>query len=370
MNGDDPRLPWLAFQVVFLDNRYSAWKAFSRLSSVETILSMGRSALVDLGFHPKAAERIASGDAEREAREALAATGTGTTILTYADADYPALLREIPDPPPVLFAAGDVGALAGPCVAVVGARAPTPYGRAVAGRLAADLAARGAVVVSGMARGIDACAHRGALETPGGRTVAVFGCGLDIRYPPENADLAERIRERGALLTELPPGTPPFPQHFPLRNRIISGLSLGLVAVEAAERSGSLISAKLALEQGREVMAVPGNATSPLSRGTNGLIRAGAKLVEGWEDVAEELPPPWRDDLLRQRDEAAPGPPAALNAREDAVIQCLATDAAVHVDELAERTELSVSELLAVLLGLELKGAVLQHPGKYYQRSL
>jgi DNA processing protein len=198
----------------------------------------------------------------------------------------------------------------------------------------------------------------------------VLGSGLDVLYPRVNRGLAEKIMEQGAVLAEFPLETPPLQKNFPVRNRIISGLSLALVVVEAAERSGSLISAGFALDQGREVMAVPGNATSDLSRGTNGLIKAGAKVVETWEDVADELPSPFREKILAERGEKLDNSRDSLSEDESRLMKELPKDAAVHVDELAERTEFPVAGLLALLLGLELRGLVVQYPGKLFQRSM
>jgi len=288
--------------------------------------------------------------------------------LTLDSPGYPGHLREIFDPPFVLYCEGDAETLRNPAVAVVGARRPTPYGRAVAEKIAADLAGRGCVVASGLAAGIDACAHRGALRT--GRTVAVLGCGLDVSYPWENRGLQREIAGRGAVVTEYALETPPLAENFPVRNRIISGLSLGLVVVEAAAKSGSLITAKLALSQDREVMAVPGNVTSALSAGPNGLIRDGARPVGSWEDVAEGLPSPWRENLLARSEEKEQNIGASLSRDELRVLDELAVDVARPIDELAERTGSSVSSLLALLLGLELKGAVVQHPGKEFQRRM
>jgi DNA processing protein len=290
------------------------------------------------------------------------------TLLTLDDPGYPGYLREIFDPPFVLYCEGDVEALRNPAVAVVGARRPTPYGRAVAEKLAGDLAGRGCVVASGLAAGIDACAHRGALSK--GRTVAVLGSGLDVPYPWENRGLHREIAGRGAVVTEFPLGTPPLAENFPVRNRIISGLAIALVVVEAARKSGSLITAKLALSQDREVMAVPGNVTSELSEGPNGLIRDGARPVASWEDVAEALPSPWRENILARGEAKEENSGASLSRDELRLLGELPVDAALPIDELAERTGLSVSSLLALLLGLELKGAVVQHPGKEFQRRM
>ncbi|MCX6559662.1 MAG: DNA-processing protein DprA [Candidatus Aminicenantes bacterium] len=294
-------------------------------------------------------------------------TRNGYSLLTFGDDDYPVALREIYDPPSALYCAGHAEALRGPAVAVVGARHPSAYGKSMAERLAEDLARRGLVVVSGMARGIDTLAHTGALR--GGRTVAVLGSGLGQIYPPENRRLFERIIEGGgAVVTEFPLGGEPLGFHFPLRNRIISGLSLGLVVVEATRKSGSLISAAMALEQGREVMAVPGPATSELSGGTNGLIRIGARLVESWRDVAEELPGPVRDFVFARSPDEPPLLPS-LTAAEEAVLAGLGPDRETTVDETAERTGMTIPELLAALLGLEIKGLAVQGPGKTYRRK-
>jgi DNA processing protein len=253
-------------------------------------------------------------------------------------------------------------------VSIVGARKPTPYGRAVAEKLAFDLASRGMVIVSGLARGIDSVAHWGALR--GGRTVAVMGSGLDVVYPKENRRLFEEILETGAVITEFPLGSSPLGYHFPMRNRIISGLSLAVVVIEATKRSGSLITARLALEQNREVMAVPGNTTSELSRGTNWLVKTGAKLVERWEDVAEELPSPAKDQLLAQAGEKTAQALPSVNADEQKVLALLKTDELTPVDELVEQTEFSVSEILSLSLQLELKGYISQYSGKNFQRKI
>jgi DNA processing protein len=223
------------------------------------------------------------------------------------------------------------------------------------------------VVVSGLARGIDSIAHWGALGS--GRTVAVLGSGLDDVYPPENKGLYRKIAESGTVITEFPPRMPPFGFHFPLRNRIISGLSLATLVVEATRQSGSLITARLALEQNREVMAVPGNLTSGLSRGANWLIKSGAKLVETWEDVVEELPLPLRESLLAPKAREKRTVPA-MSPEERKVFDCLSAEALIHIDELVEAADASVSEMLGLLLSLELKGLVRQVPGKYFQRSL
>jgi len=242
-----------------------------------------------------------------------------------------------------------------PSVAIVGARAASPYGLSVAERLAADLTVAGVVVVSGMARGVDSAAHRGALDAAGA-TVAVLGSGADIIYPPEHAPLADAIAASGVLVSELAPGTPPLPMFFPRRNRIISGLSRAVVVIEAGERSGSLITARLALEQGREVLAVPGNVLSGRNRGAHGLLRDGAKIVESADDILEELG-------------MAPGAPPVPVRETDPVLACLAPGEPSDLDAISERTGLSATRLLARLFELELQGAVSRVGGGRFVRA-
>jgi len=363
----DHRLYWLALNLVLGDNLGPAQRVAERFVPLEEAFGAGPAALRGLGLSEAQAERLSSASLlDDAARELERVEKKGIALLLREDADYPPYLREIYDPPPLLMCAGRVDALSRPGVSVVGSRRPSPYGRAVAERLGRDLAARGLVVTSGLALGIDAAAHWGALRS--GRTAAVLGSGLNVPYPKENAKLMETIvANGGAVVSEYALDAPPLAFHFPLRNRIISGLSRALVVVEAARRSGSLISARLALEQNREVMAVPGNVSSELSAGTNALIQAGAKLVRDWTDVAAELPPPLRDELLASEagggeDRPEPGPEAAR------VLALLREDALADIDELVERTGRSVSEVLTALLDLELKGWVLSHPGKRFQR--
>jgi len=366
---DDRALDWLAFHLTFRSCPAAGRRALERLKTVHELFRARPADLAGLRLPDDAFQAISSGSAlGAAAGELEKIERKGYTLLTFEDPGYPRQLREIYDPPAVLYCEGRTEVLNDPAVAIVGSRRPSPYGRALAGKLAGDLASRGLAIASGLAVGIDACAHWGALKE--GRTIAVLGSGLDVLYPPVNRGLAGKIMERGAVLSEFPLGTEPFRENFPVRNRIISGLSLGLVVVEAAERSGSLISAGFALDQGREVLAVPGNVTSDLSRGTNGLIKAGAKLVEGWQDVAAELPSPWREKLLAEGGEKMDNKPDSLTEAERRLVAELPVDDAVHVDELAERTGQPVAGLLAALLGLELRGLVVQHPGKLFQRSL
>jgi DNA processing protein len=366
---DDRDLCWLAMNFVFYGPGAAARRVLGRFPAVTDIFRARRADLDGLRLDGRAVEAIVTGRAIDRARGELEKIGRKAyTLLTLDSPGYPGYLREIFDPPFVLYCEGDPEVLRNPAVAVVGARRPTPYGRAVAERLAGDLAGRGCVIASGLAAGIDACAHRGALKK--GRTVAVLGSGLDVPYPWENRGLHREIAGLGAVVTELALGSPPLAENFPVRNRIISGLSVGLVVVEAARRSGSLITARLALSQDREVMAVPGNVTSELSAGPNGLIREGARPVASWEDVAEGLPSPWRENLLARREEKEENSGASLSRDERRLLEALPVDAAVPIDELAERTGFPASSLLALLLGLELAGVVVQHPGKEFQRRM
>jgi len=294
--------------------------------------------------------------------------------LTRDDAEYPAHLRGLPEAPDTLHVRGALAERDALAVAVVGSRRATPYGLEVAETLAADLAARGATIVSGLARGIDTAAHRGALRV-GGRTLAVLGCGVDVVYPPENAALAEEIAAHGALLSQFAPGTPPLPHHFPTRNAVIAGLSLAVVVVEAAERSGSLITARLAAELGREVLAVPGRVTAMESRGANRLIQDGAALALGWEDVVAVLPERWKACLdTRERVEAlAPAGPArgdagGLGSAASRRVLALLGEDPLEIDHVIERSGLAAGPVSAALLDLELEGRVRQIEGKRFVR--
>lgn len=286
---------------------------------------------------------------ERTAAALADARRAGFEPVVWQDPRYPPLVAEIHDPPPVLWVRGRTEALTAPAVALVGARAATVQALETARSLAAGLARRGVVVVSGLARGVDSAAHRGALEG-GGATVGVLGSGGDRLYPPEHAGLAAEMSRRGAVVTELAPGVGPLREHFPLRNRIISGLVRALVVVEAAERSGSLITARLALEQGRDVMAVPGPALGGRNRGAHALIRDGAKLVETPDDILEELPG-WRPGLTAPAD----GCNVLL---ENELTTAMCPGEPCSVDDLAERTGLEPRALLARLFELELAGRV------------
>ena len=287
------------------------------------------------------------------------------SVISPGNARFPTALAAIHDPPQTLWIRGDAGVLRTPSVAIVGSRAASPYALEVARRLGADLARRNVTVVSGMARGVDSAAHRGALEADG-ITVAVFGCGVDIIYPREHRELANRIVERGALVSEFPPGTPPLKPHFPQRNRIISGLSLAIVIVEAAEGSGSLITADFALEQGRAVLAVPGNILGGRNYGAHALLRDGAKLVECADDILEELPSGIGDP--ESGIGRAKGSQSVKPASQDPVLRSMDEGDAYDLDEIAERSGVDRTKLLPRLLELELAGAVRRVEGGRFVR--
>lgn len=294
------------------------------------------------------------------------------TVITYQDDDYPEKLKNIYDLPPFLYVRGslmkdDIN------IAIVGSRRATTYGKYTTERISRELAQKGVTVVSGMARGIDSAAHRGALAARG-RTIAVLGSGLDVIYPPENKILFAEIIENGAVISEFPMGTPPIAANFPSRNRIISGMSYGVLVVEAGEKSGSLITARLALEQGREVFAVPGSVETPASRGTNRLIKEGAKLIENAEDILEEIIPQLEktkvlsETLSSENESKLPAKEIELTKIEKQVADFI-FDKRIHVDDIIAATNLSPADVLSTLMSLELKNLVTQHPGKYFSRT-
>jgi len=292
------------------------------------------------------------------------ARSLGLTVLAACDPGFPGLLRAIPDPPPVLYVRGSLDEAAS--VAVVGSRRATPYGLAVAERLAFDLAQEGVTIVSGLARGIDSAAHKAALDG-GGRTVAVLGCGANVTYPPEHRRLAEAVATRGALVSEFPPGTPPLPGHFPRRNRLISGLALGVVVVEGAGDSGALVTVDYALDQGREVFAVPGSIFSPRSAAPHGLLRQGACMVESAGDILTEL---GLGSSVRARPGEPCGAPVPTEGAEgSARLLALLEGGPLRLDELAEQASLSAAAAGALVTMLEMRGLVRTLPGQMVMRS-
>lgn len=289
-------------------------------------------------------------------------------LLTYKDERYPYNLKQIFDFPPLLYVKGTIVPQDRMAIAIVGPRRPTNYGLSIAKKLARELASYGMTIVSGMAVGIDTAAHQGALEA-GGRTIAVLGCGLNICYPRENKSLIEKIIAQGAILSELPSSTPPLSENFPPRNRIISGLSLGVIVVEAGEKSGALITANCALDQGREVFAVPGNITATTSKGTNNLIKQGAKLIDSAKDVIDELGPLFENKLKFKEENILSSSPVALSSPlsiEEENILKLLDDEPKHIDFILEKTQINPSLLAQYLLELELKGKIMQLSGKRF----
>jgi DNA processing protein len=280
------------------------------------------------------------------------------TPVAWSNPAYPAALAAILDPPAMLWTRGSLDALTAPTVAIVGSRAASPYALSVAGTLAADLASRGVAIVSGLARGVDSAAHRGALDADG-VTIAVLGSGLDVIYPAEHAGLARDIARRGVVMSELAPGTPPLPWCFPLRNRIISGLSRAVVVIEASEKSGSLITARCALEQGRDVLAVPGNVLSGRNRGAHALLKDGAKVVESADDILEEL---------GMCADARPSTRSGRATVSDPILECLTPGEPIDLDEIAERSGLTPARLLPRLMELELRGAIARVGGGRFVR--
>ncbi len=372
---------WIALNMTPGIGPRAAARLLERFGSAEAVYAASRVELESARLKPEAVDSIIARDChERAAEELEKVRALGVDLIVLDDGVYPALLREINDPPLTLYVKGAWAAcLDAPCVAVVGSRRCSTYGLNAASMLSRDLAKHGVTIVSGLARGIDAAAHRGALEA-GGRTLAVIGTGIDEIYPRDHKKLAtEIIAKGGAIVSEFPLGTPPVPQNFPYRNRVISGLSLGVLIVEAAENSGSLITARMAIEQNREVFAVPGNITSRVSFGTNYLIKgAGAKLVQQWQDVAAELPPEIAARMLppatkkksKEVSEQLPLAPDDLTAIEHVVFKLLSSDEAAHIDALLETSKLSIPDLTGALLGLEMRELVRQLPGKCFVRKL
>jgi DNA processing protein len=371
----DQYLGWLALALTPGLGARMAGKLLREFGSPEAIFGASLTALEAQRLPAAVAQEIHQRrPLSLAAKELAQVQALGVRLLTWDEPHYPARLREIYDPPPLLYVRGNIELLGRHLISIVGTRRPTPYGNQIAERLGRDLADRGVVVSSGLARGIDASAHKGALSSATGATIGVLGCGIDVVYPKENKKLFNEMSQRGAVISEFPLGTFAAPQNFPIRNRIIAGMALGVVVVEGQQYSGSLITARLAMEFGREVYGVPGNATQPSSFGPNQLIKQGAKLVTGWEDIVEELPTPVRAELLpvesASHEERAALVEAGLAPNERPLYDLLSADEARQVDELVELTGMSSSEVLAALFDLELKGVVRQLPGKQFLKVL
>jgi DNA processing protein len=372
-------LEWLAISLTPGLGPTRARKLVEHFGTVEAVFRATLTELESSSIQAISAQSLATGKSGELAREEIGrAAAANVTLISMDDAAYPPRLKEIYDPPLILYVRGNPEVLTQPGVAMVGTRHPTPYGSGMAERLACDLAAQGLVIISGMARGVDTASHRGAISAKG-KTIAVLGTGVDVVYPKENSRLSEQILALGgAMISEFPLGTSPFPQNFPIRNRIISGMSVGVLVVEAAEYSGTRITARCALEQNRDVFAVPGNVTNKNSWGPNTLIKQGAKLVATWEDVWEDLPGEVRLALTPAssaesdgHDSASLFPDEGLPPHEKRILSLLKADESTHIDELVEKleTEMSSSEIFAALFELELSGKVRQMPGKNFVKS-
>jgi DNA processing protein len=384
---NEEELYWLALRMVPGLGTRRIGQLLERLRTPQAIFRASASELEAAGVTGAIARSIAGGSSfEDAASQQQKVREAGAQLITLGDARYPETLRGIFDPPPVLFARGRTELLASICIGVVGTRHPTPYGVAVAERLAGDLARAGLSITSGMARGIDTVAHKGALAAEGA-TIAVLGCGVDVVYPSENRKLAAEIAAKGLIVSEFPMEATAFPQNFPIRNRIISGLSCGILVVEGAQYSGSAITARLAMDQGREVFAVPGSITSKMSWGPNLLIKQGAKLVQDWNDVVVDLPQTAQRRLIeagRQRildqgltipTETSSSNPASQQPHLDEphqqvarrVLAHLKIDQATQLDLLVDTLEdASPSEIIAALFELEILGLAKQLPGRNF----
>jgi len=372
-------MQWLALALTPGLGPTKARRVIEFFGGVQTLFRVSLTELEAAGLRAVSAQSLGTGRSMELAQDELGkAAAAGAQVVSLDDPRYPAQLKQIYDPPLILYVRGNDAVISQPGIALVGTRHPTPYGSGMSERLACDLAARGLVIFSGMARGIDTAGHRGAIAAKG-KTVAVWGTGVDEVYPKENKKLAEQILALGgAVISEFPIGTFPAPQNFPIRNRIISGISLGVLVVEAAEYSGTRITARCALEQNREVFAVPGNVTNKGSWTPNTLIKQGAKLVATWEDVWEELP---ADVRLTLQPEGGPESQTEqtaslfgeteLSPHEKKIFALLKADEATHIDEIVERLEpaLSSSEIFAALFELELAGKVKQLPGKNFVKA-
>lgn len=377
---DEDRLAWLALALAPGLGPKRIVDAMRELDAPGQIFTLPLTSLEGLRFPAEAAQFVFDGRARSAAEQEWGRVAAqGATIVTYSCLQYPERLREIYDPPPVLWVRGALELLLRPGIAIVGTRHPTPYGTGVAEMLARDLAARRLIVLSGMARGIDSWAHKGALAArmP---TVAVWGTGVDVVYPKENKKLAEEILATGgAVVSEVPMGTFPAPQNFPRRNRILSGLSIAVLVVEAGENSGTRVTARCAAEQNRDLYAVPGNVTSKQSWTPNTLIKQGAKLVATWEDVWEDLPSQVRLELESEAESASNGSAAAsliadpvVRPQEALVLEVLRADESLQIDEILDRveTQLTSAEVFTALFELEMAGRIRQLPGKNYVRTM
>src|SRR5579863_312978 len=371
----DASLSWLALTLTPGVACRLCARLLKRFESPEGVFRASLRDLEACNLTAAAAQAVVKKQAFKRAEKELAKIRTiaGCGLINWTEPEYPQTLLQIYDPPVMFYVRGDVQILNLPSLSIVGTRKPTLYGTQMAERLGRELAARGIVIVSGMARGIDAIGHQGALAM-NGRAIGVLGTGIDVCYPKENKKLYEKILERGAFISEFPLHTHPAPENFPIRNRIVAGMPLGVIVIEGAQYSGSLITARLAMEFGREVFGVPGNVTQPVSFAPNQLIKQGAKLVTNAEDVIEELPTPVRAMLVQAEQPEAEQRnlvlAASLNEAEKKLYEMLSADEPKHIDGIVERSGLNSSVVLATLFDLEMKGIIRQLPGKQFSKVL
>jgi DNA processing protein len=359
---------WIALSNIKDIGPVTSKKLLSALHCPENIFKADFNTLKNIeGVGEFRAQRIKNfNEWDAAEKEASAVKQRGIRIITYADLQYPINLRQVEDAPVFLYAKGSIEDTDRYAVAMVGSREMSDYGRAIACKIAGELASCGITIISGMARGIDAMSHLSALSA-GGRSIAVLGCGIERPYPYENKGLYAKLINAGCVISEFPIGTPPLKENFPKRNRLISGLSLGVIVIEAALKSGSLITANYALEQGRDVFAVPGSVTSKGSEGTNWLIKKGAKLVQKTEDIIEELSPQLKGILKESSSKyiLPPQPQLEINPEEKAICNILGQEP-LHIDMIARKTGFSAGKLSALLSGLEIKGVIRQAEGKRF----
>jgi DNA processing protein len=371
----DASLSWLALALTpGLASRLSA-RLLRKFGAPEGVFRATLPQLEACHLPAQVAQSIVKKEAFKRAAKELDGVRkiVGCWLLNWTEPEYPQTLLQIYDPPVLLYVRGDPQVLNLPSLSIVGTRRPTLYGTQMAQRLGRDLAARGLVIVSGMARGIDAIGHQGAMDA-NGRAIGVLGTGIDVCYPKENKKLYEKVLERGAIISEFPLRTHPAPENFPVRNRIVAGMPLGVVVIEGAQYSGSLITARLAMEFGREVFGVPGNVTQPVSFAPNQLIKQGAKLVTCAEDVIEELPTPVRAALLQAEQPEAEQrnliAAASLDGSQKKLYELLNAEEPMPIDDIVERSGLNSSDVLATLFDLEMKGIIRQLPGKQFSKVL
>ena len=358
---------WLALSLTPGVGSTFTKRLVDRFKSPEAVFKAPMKELLKVeGLGEKVAREICKGPVEKAVKRELSLLKEiGGTLLTLKDDTYPERLRDIYDPPAVLYVRGELKKEDELAVSIVGSRKTSLYGRSITEKVSQELARYGVTIVSGMARGIDSFAHRGAILAEG-RTIAALGCGVDVIYPSENRDLFRKIIDHGAVLSEFRIGSPPEAGHFPRRNRIISGLSLGVVVVEASIKSGSLLTAGYALEQGREVFAVPGNVGVEGSGGTNRLIKQGAKMVESCEDILEEILPQWKRE--RKEIQEVENPARDL-PKEEKILYELLEETPLHIDSIIQKSQFEPGIVSSLLLNLELKGFISQWPGKCFSRK-